>query len=114
MTIIERLQAKNTHEQRVERPVKLRIDYQDSGISRKSAASFSHQDKYVLRGELFVEFWANNAQFDRAKKQAERVMIGHLYGDAIRRIDDAIHGIYNDDMELALSALSELRKELVG
>lgn len=114
MTIIDKLHIKNTYEQRGERPVKLRINYQDVGISRASADTFALQTKYVLSGEVFVEFWANPAQLEQAKRRAERVMLSHMYADSIRRIDDAIHGICNDDMELALSALEDLRKELVG
>jgi L-ribulose-5-phosphate 3-epimerase UlaE len=114
MTIIDRLHIKNTYEQRAERPVKLRINYQDTGISKVSADVFAHQTKYVLRGEVFVEFWANPAQLEKSKHRAERVMLNHMYADSIRRIDDAIYGICNDDMEMALSALDDLRKELIG
>ncbi len=92
------------------RSVKSKLTSFETGEVKQ--AGLATQSEHKIEIHLAVNFWSNQAQYNEAYRVALRVLQNKLYGDALSRVDAAIHAVFNDDPELALNILTELRKEL--
>jgi aryl-alcohol dehydrogenase-like predicted oxidoreductase len=112
MTVIDRIQIEETN---IKRPYQEKIsmlDCKETGELR--GFGFETQTLHRMRLVVGVEFWANQAQYNLAREQAQRHLLHTLHGDMLAKIDGAIHAIYNNDQENSLNHLFAIRKELIG
>lgn len=70
------------------------------------------QFEFELRGEIAVRFFANKAQFNDAKRNAQKLFLLKLYGDIIPLLYEVRGAIFDGDPETALSALGAIEKEI--
>lgn len=111
MTILNRIEIKDTMHQRLNPQATISLDTRESGAI--SDYGFASQKQYQMRLQVGCEFWANKAQYDTARKNAEKVLLHTLYGDILARLDSAVHAIYNRDEKAAIDHIYSIRNELV-
>lgn len=79
-----------------------------------SGDTFPVQQQYRLSLSVQTDFWANDAQLDRARQRAERALLQMVYREILPRVDLAIHAIANRDTHRALDELEQIRLEILG
>jgi len=68
------------------------------------------QKKYLLQLTTISEFWANNAEYSRAKKIAEKCMLDHIYGDIRSMIHRLRLEVHNGNTEEAMRLLHNMEE----
>lgn len=58
------------------------------------------------------EFWANDAQLERATENSKRMLANYLYGDVIGALDAIAQAAFAEDHESVLITASKLRDKL--
>lgn len=111
MTILDKIKIQDMRNQRPDKQPAISFSERDTG--EISGYGLSMQNQYRMQIAVGVEFWANQAQYNDAKKRAEKVLLHTLHGDILARLDCAISAIYNRDEQEALMHICSIRDELV-
>lgn len=111
MTILDKIEVKETMNKR---PYQNRMSFanvvETGEIYENGLAT---QKEYQLKLQVGCNFWANQAQYNNARKKAEKVLLHTLYGEILAKLDLAIHAIYNRDEQTALDQIFSIREELI-
>lgn len=79
-----------------------------------SVGGHMFQDHYRLEGRVACTFWANAAQFKQAERRARKMLMYHLYKDAL----DVLHSIElaaaEGDIEQVLLSCEDMRDVFTG
>jgi len=75
--------------------------------------NLSHQFEFVTKLTIETHFFANKAQYEYAKKIAQKAVVSILYGDTVSKLDELKHAIFNDNQEYALSMIDDIKKQLL-
>lgn len=74
--------------------------------------SFNVQHEYRLTLTIGTTFWCNSAQKERARREAERLLVREMFNDSLMWIQRCRSAIIESESEMALFALSQLEKEI--
>lgn len=113
MAILEKLEERMTRNRRTNlwpEPSMLEMACDKTGIA--TGPRYSDQEEYELIGKLRVSFWANRAQYEDARLNAERLFLMRLYGNILPHLAELRSAISNGDASNALSCISEMEKEI--
>lgn len=111
----ENARCEPTYMQRDDRMRKLDCFYKEDKTGASDANpnhSFNTQHEYKLSLTVGTTFWCNSAQHERARQEAERLLVRELFNDALRWIQRCRTAIVEHEPEMALHALGELEKEI--
>ena len=72
------------------------------------------QEHYRLEGTVVCTFWANTAQLDGAKSQAEKTLRRYLYSDVYAVLSDIELAVEEMDQEQLRKACLDMRDALSG
>jgi hypothetical protein len=76
------------------------------------AQAFGYAQGYLLKATIGVNFWANQAQFQDAYRNAEKTLMTAMYGDVLSSLDLIRSALYAHDIESALVFIDGLEKHL--
>lgn len=68
---------------------------------------------YRMDVRVALKFWANQAQFSDAYKNAEKQVLHFIYGDVIVTIGEVHSMLYAGDLDAAHKRLAKLEQELL-
>jgi len=68
---------------------------------------------YCLEAKLYVEFWANNAQYSDARKHAEKTLLQQVYREVLHELEHTRSCLYAQDIPAALNVIDKLQTELM-
>lgn len=72
------------------------------------------QEHYRLEGTIACTFWANSAQMDTARAQAEKTLRNYLYRDAFSVLTDMELAVEEMDQEQLRKACLDMRDVFLG
>ena len=75
---------------------------------------YGNQAKFGLEVKIRTEFFANQAQYPDALKNARELVNREFFGDVLKHISYARQAIMECDSERAIHALCLLEKEMTG
>jgi hypothetical protein len=70
--------------------------------------------EYELIAKVGVTFWANDAQYESARRIAEKHLAAVLYGDFLSLIDECAHAVSDGDEGDALAACCKMRDMILN
>jgi hypothetical protein len=94
------------------RPLIMEITERPTG--KVPVPSWSPREEYELTAKIGVTFWANAAQYEGARREAEKHLTTVLYADFLRLVDKCAHAISDGDEGDALTACGEMRAMILG
>lgn len=113
MSILDQLREERTYQQRVSdfrAPALADLSCEKTGEIRPH--TIDRNEQYRLSATIAVDFWANQAQYQQARRIATRVLLDRLYGDTLALLSEAEKGVYDGDAKTVLAAISSIRKNL--
>ena len=102
----------NTHQRRMQ-PVSFSVELTDDACPTGPSPGM-FQEHYRLEGIVCCTFWANNAQLNSARAQAEKTLIRHLYSDAYAVLADIELAVEEMDQEQLRKACLDMHDTLAG
>lgn len=75
---------------------------------------YGNQTGFCLEVLIGCQFFANQAQYPEARKNAEQIISREFFHEALKWIAYAKRGVMECDGEAAMHALSELEREILG
>lgn len=106
-------ETRNTHQRR-RQPVSFTHGDELDPAPPEKVPTGMFQEHYRLEGTLSCTFWANSAQFDAARKQAEKKLQHFLYRDAIEVLVDMELAVEEMDQEQLRKACLDMRDLFTG
>jgi hypothetical protein len=81
--------------------------------SSPDSAGFPYSTRYELRARVGVMFTANSAEYERARENAERLLLSIVYAEVLDAIALATSAASAGDFHATCDILQSLRRELV-
>ena len=113
MSILDKLTVEDRHYQRPwdfnARP-SVSVDCQQ--VDPDAIGNIVTAFEFDLTAKVGVRFACNKAQYQDAKRNAEKLLLLRLYGDFLPHLHEAIAAIYAGDAKAALTACAAMEKEI--
>jgi hypothetical protein len=92
------------------RPVSVEMEDKATGNIRPYV--MDSNEEFTLTAAVTVSYWANQAQRNDARRNAEHVLAGFLYRDVLAKLSEVRHAIFDGDANEALAKIGELEESL--
>lgn len=86
------------------------LDCERSGMDNYS---MDRSTGFRMDVRILINFWANQAQFSDAYKNAEKQILREIYGDVIDTIHEVQNMLFSGDIPLAQTRLAKLEQDLM-
>jgi hypothetical protein len=68
---------------------------------------------YRMKAVVWIDFWANQAQYSSAYQNAEKLMLARIYAEVLSDLKLLRSTIYGGDVSAAMQVIDKLEKELM-
>lgn len=112
MKIIDRLYKKSDGIRRMDdfrSPAFFEIETGQTGATRPGTDA---NTQHYLEAKVSVTFWANQAQYERARELAQQALVHRLYGEILGELSELRLQISNGDRRAAMEAVDRLGSKL--
>lgn len=82
-------------------------------MTRDDIDSIDRTFGYRMQATIYVDFWANAAQFDRARENAEKLILNRVYDDVLRELHLIRSTLFARDTAAAIVLIDKLETALL-
>lgn len=112
MSALDHLREETTGQRGIRSLVPFTVTPYDQRTGDVRPGTLDANIEHRLTLTLSQTFWANNAQYTKAKEAARRAIYAHLYGNIHRELECLMVAIYAGSAEDCLAAVERIRKEI--
>jgi hypothetical protein len=105
MSILDKCNLRSTRDCKEDDFISLSVRQEDEG---EIGSRLSHQFGFILEGRIAIKFFANNAEYDSAVRNARLLFLQKLYGDILEPVYRAKSALFARDAESVNSALEDI------
>ena len=111
--LTENARCEPTHVERPDRMKMLECKFDESETGLVAAPSWNMQREYQLSLTVGTTFWCTRANHERARREAERLLVRDMFNDSLVWIQRCRMALVEHDPEAALFALGRLEEEII-